>query len=110
MRVKKSEQNGSMLPVTRYTTPDTVKIKLLRKENPKSPMSPAANRYELYRQVKTVGEYRELMRKAKTPAFANLDLTRDAQRGHIQLVGKKELPAPASRPRVKVNSEAKQQA
>jgi len=99
MRVKKSEQNSKLLPVTIHTAPDTVKIKLVRKENPKSPLSPSAMRYELYRTVKTVGEYRELMRKAKTPHYANLDLTRDEQRGHIKLVGKKEWPsraAPAS--------------
>ena len=90
MRVKKSEQNGTLLPVTRHTTPDSAKIKLLRKENPKSPLSPSAKRYELYRTVTTVGEYRELMRKAKTPHYANLDLSRDEQRGHIKLIGKKE--------------------
>ncbi|RPJ19484.1 MAG: hypothetical protein EHM33_30205 [Chloroflexi bacterium] len=92
MRVKKADQNGTLLPVNRYTTPDTVKIKLLRKDNPKSLMSPSAKRFELYRTVKTVGEYRDLMRKAKTPAYANIDLTRDEQRGHIALIrgGKKE--------------------
>lgn len=99
MRVKKLDRNGKLLPVTKYTTPDKVRIKLLRRENPKSPMSPSAARYELYRTVKTVGEYRELMRKAKTPHYANLDLTRDEQRGHIQLVGKKELTETASHPR-----------
>jgi hypothetical protein len=101
MRVKKSEQNSKLLPVTKYTAPDTVKIKLVRKENPKSPLSPSAKRYELYRTVETVGEYRALMKKAKTPHYANLDLTRDEQRGHIKLIGKKEKssrPAPASAP------------
>jgi len=93
MRVKKTDQNGSLLPVTRHTTPDSVQIKLLRKENPKSPMSPAAKRYDLYSKVKTVGEYRELMRKAKTPAYANLDLTRDEARGHIMLKRKAERPS-----------------
>lgn len=93
MRVKKSDQNSKLLPVTKYTAPDSVEIKLLRKENPKSPLSPSAKRYELYRTVKTVGEYRALMKKAKTPHYANLDLTRDEQRGHIKLKGKKELPS-----------------
>ena len=92
MRVKKSEQNGTLLPVTKHTTPDSVRIKVLRKENPKTPLSPSAERYELYRTVKTVGEYRELMKKRKTPHYANLDLSRDEQRGHIQLKGKRELP------------------
>jgi hypothetical protein len=92
MKDKKPNSNGKLLPVTKYTTPDKVRIKLLRKENPKSPLSPSAARYELYRTVKTVGEYRDLMRQQKTPHYANLDLTRDEKRGHIQLVGKKELP------------------
>ena len=90
MRVKRSEQLTKLFPVTKHTTPDTVKIKILRKENPKSPLSPAAKRFDLYQKAGTVGEYRALMRKAKTPHYANLDLTRDEQRGHIKLIGKKE--------------------
>jgi hypothetical protein len=96
MRVKREDQANGLLPVTKYTTPDSVRIKLLRKDNPKSPMSPSAQRFELYKTVKTVGEYRELMRKAKHPHYANLDLARDERRGHIKLVGKKELPSRAA--------------
>jgi len=75
------------LPVTKYTVPDKTKIQVVRKDNPKTPMSPSSKRFELYRTIKTVGEYRELMRKQKTPHYANLDLARDYARGHIKLVG-----------------------
>lgn len=85
---KSAVSNGSKpLPVTRFTVPDSRKLTVVaawRDKNPKSPMSPTAKRFELYKKVETVGEYRALMRKQKTPHFANLDLARDRARGYIK--------------------------
>jgi len=85
---KKAAGNGKHLPVTQHTVPDSTKLTVVpkwRKDNPKSPMSPSAKRFELYKTVSTVGEYRALMRKPpwKKPHFANLDLARDKARGYI---------------------------
>jgi len=80
----KRKDKKKTMPVTRWTVPDDAKITVLVPENPKSPMSPSSKRFELYLKVGTVGKYRELMKRAGTPHYANLDLARDRDRGYIK--------------------------
>jgi len=73
------------MPITKHTLPDSKKIEVRAPENPKSFKSPSWHRFNLYyKPDMTVGRYRELMRKAGHANFANLDLARDYQRGHIK--------------------------
>ena len=73
--------------VTKHTIPDSKKIEVLAPENPKSFKSPSWHRFNLYfKSDMTVGRFRELMRKAGHPNYANLDLARDYARGHIRFV------------------------
>lgn len=84
-----SAENGlpKPLPVTRWTVPDDKKLTVLIDHNPKSPKSPSAMRFELYRKAETVGDYRKFMRLGRAGGkahFANLDLARDKARGYIK--------------------------
>lgn len=74
--VEKDEETSGRGRAKKYTP--EMKIKLLVKENPKREGSAAHGRYEIYRDVKTVGEFLE-------QGGTGADLTYDSRAGNIEI-------------------------
>lgn len=71
-------KKASKKEATSEVAPDTRKIKLLVKENPKREGSAAYERFELYSSSKTVQDFKDAGGKAA-------DLTHDEQKGFIEV-------------------------